>query len=66
MEYVMRRYGLEEKLDTISTLHGKKFKAKASFGTFSFVPLYHPAVAVYNRTTLPDLKEDFEVLKKFL
>ncbi len=66
MEYVMRRYGLEDKIEAISKIHGKKFKAKASFGTFSFVPLYHPAVAVYNRTTLPDLKEDFEVLKIFL
>lgn len=66
MEYVMRRYGLEKKLDSISNIHGKKFKAKADFGSFDFVSLYHPAVAVYNRTTLPDLKKDFEVLKKII
>jgi hypothetical protein len=27
------------------------------------IPLYHPAVAVYNRNMLDELKEDFEILK---
>jgi uracil-DNA glycosylase family 4 len=61
MEYVMKRYGLENKLDTIGNLHGKAFENEDGL---KIVPLYHPAVAVYNRTTLSDLKKDFEVLKK--
>lgn len=66
MEYVMRRLGLGDNLETISNAHGKVFEAKAGFGSVYVVPLYHPAVAVYNRNQLDSLKKDFEVLKKFL
>ena len=65
MEYIMQRYGLEDKLETISNMHGKVFKTKTSEGkSVSIVPLYHPAVAVYNRNQLDILKKDFEVLIK--
>lgn len=70
MEYIMRRFGLEDELQPISTIHGKMFKipkndliGKTKEDIF-LVPLYHPAVAVYNRTTLPDLRKDFEILVK--
>lgn len=66
MEYVMRRYGLEGQCDVISKLHGRTFETKLSYGTVNVVPLYHPAVGIYNRTQLPELKKDFEVLKTFL
>ncbi len=66
MEYVMNRLGLRESVEAISSMHGKVFTAKAGFGPITIVPLYHPAVAVYNRKKLPELKKDFEVLKKFL
>jgi len=59
MQYVMSRYGLEWELDSISKLHGKAFDAK----DFKFVPLYHPAAAIYNQQLLDTLKEDFKVLK---
>jgi DNA polymerase len=62
MEYVMRRYGLEAKLDSISNIHGKQFEATMSYGPVIIVPLYHPAVGIYNRNQLPDLKKDMEVL----
>jgi uracil-DNA glycosylase family 4 len=66
MEYVMNRLGLGESVEAISNMHGMVFKAEAGFGPVTIVPLYHPAVAVYNRKKLPELKKDFEVLKKFL
>lgn len=67
MEYVMQKFGLEDKLETIGKLHGKTFKIKTKNGSdLTVIPLYHPAVAVYNRTQLPMLKKDFELLKKFL
>jgi uracil-DNA glycosylase len=65
MEYIMKRFGLESKLEPISKLHGKPFEIEALFGKVHVIPLYHPAVAVYNRNKLPELKEDFEILKKF-
>ncbi|MFH1473190.1 MAG: uracil-DNA glycosylase [bacterium] len=59
MQYVMNRYGLEWELASISNLHGKVFDTK----NFKFVPLYHPAAAIYNQYLLDTLKEDFKVLK---
>ena len=64
--YIMNRYGLSEQIDTISNLHGKSFKTKIGKSTCHVVPLYHPAVAVYNRKKLPELKDDFAILKGFL
>ena len=59
MQYVMNRYGLEWELAPISVLHGQVF----STHDFKFVPLYHPAAAIYNQHLLDTLKEDFKVLK---
>jgi len=61
MEYVIKKFGLEEKLEPISKLHGKKIKIPDT--DMIIIPLYHPAVAVYNRNMLDDLKKDFEILK---
>lgn len=61
MEYIIRKFGLEDELDTIGKLHGKKIKVPNSETVI--IPLYHPAVAVYNRNMLDELKKDFESLK---
>ena len=60
MEYVMKKFGLEDQLESISKIHGRKFNIPNS--DMVIIPLYHPAVAVYNRNMLKDLKEDFETL----
>lgn len=59
MQYVMNRYGLERELAPISVLHGQVFQGL----TFKFVPLYHPAAAIYNQALLTTLKQDFQILK---
>src|SRR3989344_701297 len=58
MAYIMDRYGLTIELDSISHIHGKKFEAKFAYGPVTVIPLYHPAVALYNRLTLVAMKED--------
>lgn len=63
MDFVMRLYGLEDELEKISQLHGKVFATGAGWGRIKVVPLYHPAVAIYNINMLPVLKQDFQVLK---
>jgi len=65
MKYIMEKFGLEEELGPISQLHGKVLEADVSFGKIKIVPLYHPAVAVYNADSKEELKKDFEVLKEF-
>jgi DNA polymerase len=66
MDFIMRHFGLDADVQTISTIHGKQFTAKTAWGSVCIVPLYHPAVAVYNRTQLVELQKDFEVLKKVI
>lgn len=64
MAYIMQNFGLAEELDSISRIHGKVFDAKASYGDIKIIPLYHPAVAIYNPATKDDLKKDFLIVKK--
>lgn len=66
MDFIMRNFGLEQEVASISTIHGKIFKGKAGFGDVIVVPLYHPAVAVYNRTQLDELKKDMERITEVL
>jgi DNA polymerase len=63
MTYVMPKFDLSLELEPISKAHGKVYEAGASYGNIKIVPLYHPAVAVYNSHTKDILKKDFEVLK---
>ncbi|MDO8443163.1 MAG: uracil-DNA glycosylase [bacterium] len=71
MVYIMKKFGLDDKLDLISKIHGKVFSAEggsASGGEareIKIIPFYHPAVAIYNALTKDELKKDFAILKKF-
>ncbi|PIR69522.1 MAG: uracil-DNA glycosylase [Candidatus Niyogibacteria bacterium CG10_big_fil_rev_8_21_14_0_10_46_36] len=66
MGYIMRKFGLESELQSISKMHGKVFEAKARYGLVRILPLYHPAVALYNGSEMDTLKKDFGLLKKFI
>ena len=61
MAYIMKKFGLESELKSISSIHGKVFTALTSYGPIKIIPLYHPAVAVYG-TNKEILKKDFRVL----
>lgn len=61
MTYVMSKLGLG--LEPISKIHGKVFETKTSYGDIKVIPLYHPAVAIYNSKTKDTLMKDFKVLK---
>lgn len=65
MDYIMSKFGLEAQLKSISQMHGKTFEAGSSYGTVKIIPLYHPAVAIYNRNTKGELIKDFQILKSF-
>jgi len=65
MDYIMRKFALESQLRSISQMHGKTFEANTSYGKIKIIPLYHPAVAIYNRTTKDTLIKDFQVLKEY-
>jgi len=65
MGYIMPKLGLEFELEPISKIHGKVFDTKMSYGDIKVIPLYHPAVAVYNSHTKDLLKQDFKILVDF-
>lgn len=64
--FIMDHFGLQKDLEKISVIHGKTFIVDVSWGKLSIIPLYHPAVAVYNRTKLDELKKDFNKVKKLI
>lgn len=66
MQYVMTRYNLASQLGSISVLHGKIFETEIGYGKVKIVPLFHPAVAVYDSSKKSDLIEDFKVLKTLI
>jgi len=65
MKFLMEKFGLEDKVEPISKIHGKTFEVKTISQNLKIVSLYHPAVAIYNPNMKETLKEDFQVLKKF-
>jgi len=58
MDYVMEKYGIEK--ETIGEAHGKVY----DLPNIKFVPLYHPAAAIYNQDLKQTLLDDFGVLSK--
>ena len=66
MQYIMMKFGLVDKLQSISIIHGKEFEAWADYGLITISPMYHPAAVIYNRVLFDSLKNDFLKLKKFL
>lgn len=63
MGYIMEKFNLKDKIEPISKMHGKAYDSKTTYGPIKVVCLYHPCVAVYNPTKLPELKRDFDILK---
>ncbi len=63
--FILKKYGFEDEVEGISKVRKKIFEPKTTFGNIKIIPLYHPAVAVYNPNMKKNLKEDFKILKKF-
>jgi uracil-DNA glycosylase len=66
MAYIFNRFGLGGSLDSISKIHGKIFEISGLFGEIKIVPLFHPAVVVYDASKKDQLKEDFKIIKELL
>lgn len=66
MKFILEKFNVLEKTESISKLHGKVLDAKASFGKIKIIPLFHPAVAIYSEKSKETLKKDFQVLKEFV
>jgi len=63
MNFLMEKFGLKDKIQGISKIHGKVFEVKTLFQSIKIIPLYHPAVAIYNQNMKEILEKDFKILK---
>jgi uracil-DNA glycosylase family 4 len=64
--YLMNKLGIGDQVTSISTMHGKEYIGNASYGSVTIVPLYHPAVALYDGSKKVELMQDFAVLQKYI
>ena len=65
MNYLFKRAGIEEKLQPISKMHGQMFEGDFGYGKVNLLPLYHPAVGLYNPNMKSVMFEDFKKLEQF-
>ncbi len=63
MAYLMNKFGLTTELKTIGQIHGKIFEVTTSYGNAKIIPLYHPAVALYQNSMKAKMFKDFEIIK---
>lgn len=63
VSYIMNKFGLGNKVQGISKIHGKIYITPKSFGSIKIVPLYHPAVVTYNMNMKDVLAKDFSIIK---
>jgi uracil-DNA glycosylase family 4 len=47
-------------------MHGTLFEGDFGYGTVALLPLYHPAVGLYNPNMRSVLFEDFRKLEQFI
>lgn len=66
MEFILKLFDVHEKKQKISDLHGTVIPVETAYGEAHVVPLYHPAVALYNANQKTTLLEDFKVLRQFV
>jgi DNA polymerase len=66
MRYMFEHLGLISLRKPIGVLHGASFEVETSYGMVILIPLYHPAVALYNGSMRGVLKDDFKMIQKYL
>lgn len=62
--FIFEKFGLKDKIQGISRIHGRIFDVNGLYGKIRIIPMYHPAVAVYNINMKKILEKDFVILKR--
>lgn len=66
MEFIFEEFDVNAPQGKISELHGQQLSATGPIGEVTFVPLYHPAVALYDQAQREVLRQDFETLSQYV
>jgi len=62
--YLLNKFGLGDKIQPITALQGKIFKAHSKHGEIQIIPFLHPASAIYDPRKKEILFNHFKLLKK--
>ncbi len=65
-EYILTRYGLSSKWQSIGLIHGQCFSALTWYGSVTIIPLYHPAAAIYDQKLKQVQFSDIKILRSFI
>lgn len=65
-KYILEKFNLQEKIETITKMHGKVFLTDSNYGKLKIIVLMHPAVAIYQQSRKKELLDGFFVLKENL
>lgn len=65
MNYLFAKAGIPDKLQPISKMHGQLYEGDFGYGKVALLPLYHPAVGLYNPNMKTVMLEDFKKLIPF-
>ena len=65
MEFILKQLESDAAGGKISQLHGQKVTGTTSYGEVTIVPLFHPAVALYNEDQRDTIFEDIRTLEEF-
>jgi len=66
MNYIFGKAGIKDLLLPISKMHGQLFDGEIGGRKVKLLPLYHPAVGLYNGGMKGTLFEDFKQLQQFV
>lgn len=72
MDFILKHFEMAEQGQKISVLHGQLLtvagrpNADRAYGQMAVLPLFHPAVALYNRGQRETLMDDFQSLKPYV
>lgn len=69
MEFMLEQFDLPQQGQRISDLHGQPLEVDVTYGSVgevTLLPLFHPAVALYNQNQRGTLEADFRVLQRFI
>lgn len=66
MQFILDHYDRPEKDQQISALHGQVIETRAGDQSLKILPMFHPAVALYNPNRRSDLERDFQTLARLL
>lgn len=66
MKFIFELFQMPQQDQKIGQLHGQHFTTQADYGPVTIVPLYHPAVALYDGTQRATLFDDFQTIKTLL